>query len=174
MRVKCESLILTTTSLLTTSLSTTTTAASKPRSSILILHTNPPGYPYTGAVITDSSGKAEYGGEDFDFVFQDDTEVFNSCSVTYRGEFYVFGGKIERTQISKVKNCSLQRIGSLSFNFSDGGCAAVNENAIYLCFDWDDTKQCHVGTDPVGFFSKIPESQFAHDHTRVAANEGKL
>ena len=130
-------------------------------------------------VITDSSGKTEYAYEDFDFEFGRLTQVAGSCSVTYRGDFYVFGGypfpltrQISKVSDSKLKGCSLKRIGSLDFDFYSGGCAAVNEEAIYLCFDWDDRNRCHVGADPVGPFSNVTESQFAHVDTRIAANEG--
>ena len=84
----------------------------------------------------------------------------------------MFGGDDETTQISKINNCSLERIGYLDFKFELGACAAVNEESIYLCFDLDDAKQCHVGADPVGTFSKITESEFYHTATRIGANEG--
>ena len=167
-KFRCESLI-TTTSLLSTTTSLTTTTAAESPISILILTTqysNPP-------VITDSSGKAEYAGEDFDFAFEDKTEVAESCSITYRGDHYVFGGTYEMKQISKITDCSLKRVGTLSFQFYFGGCAAVNEASVYLCFgNSNGLNQCHVGAEPLGSFSKVTESLFDHKYTRIAANEG--
>ena len=131
-------------------------------------------------VITDSTGKAEYAGRDFNFHSGFRTEVSNSCSVAFRGEFYVFGGdwnghnEQHMKQILKVTDCSLEKIGKLRFKFRYGACAAVNEESIYLCFSdrGGETKQCYVGADPVGSFSEINQSQFNHDYTRVAAGEG--
>ena len=159
---------MTTTTQLSTTPLTTTTAASKPKTSILILNTRNDNIP----VITDSNGKAEYSGKDFDFDFGDETQVQDCCSVTYRGHFYVFGGYNFKKQISKLEGCSLQRIGSLDFDFYLGGCATVNEESIYLCFDEDDSKRCHFGSDPIGTFSSVIKSQFSHTYTRIAASEG--
>ena len=131
-------------------------------------------------VITDSTGKTEYAGQDFNFHSGYRTEIKQSCSVTFRGEFYVFGGdfgkKMEK-QIAKVTDCSLKRIGNLRFDFSSGTCAVVNEESIYLCFGYKTgsggwQKQCYVGADPVGSFSKINQSQFKHGYTRIATNQG--
>ena len=127
-------------------------------------------------VITDSTGKTEYAGRDFNFHYGYKTKIKQSCSVTFRGEFYVFGGEFEqKKQIAKVTDCSLKKIGNLRFDFTYGTCAVVNEESIYLCFSnnkVDSQKQCYVGADPVGSFSKINQSQFYHDYTRIATNEG--
>lgn len=148
----------------------TTTTASKKPTSILILYGSWVPLP---AVITDSTGKADYIGIDFEFDFGDETQISESCSVTYRGNFFVFGGQREDRQISQLIGCSLERVGSLSFDFFVGACTVVKEESIYLCFDYYDAKQCYVGADPVGAFSKINESQFIHEATRVAASDGK-
>ena len=81
--------------------------------------------PFNFPVITDSTGKVEYGYEDFDFDYSDRTEVYYSCSITYRGEFYVFGGEGYQRQISKLEGCLFQRVGVLSFDFAFGACAAA-------------------------------------------------
>ena len=137
--------------------------------SILILNDN---YDRNIPVITDSTGKVEYRGQDFHFHSGHGTEVYLSCSVKFRNEFYVFGGESkQKTQISKVTDCSLKKIGKLEFDFAYGACAVVNEESIYLCFNRFE-KQCHVGSDPVKPFSKITQSQFYHDSTRIAASDG--
>ena len=150
-----------------------TTAIPKPLASVLILHSLPDSIGEHVPVITDSSGRAEYAGKDFDFSFGPKTKVSNSCSITYRGNFYVFGGSSKR-QISKVIDCSLKRVGTLSFNFEYGACTTVNEDVIYLCFDKDHTKQCFAGADPVGSFTKITRSNFDHRATRISSNEGSF
>ena len=158
---------------MTTTTTTTTTSASKPKTSILILNTQfEKAVRNLPVVITDSNGKVEFAGEDFDFEFGHQTEVDGSCSVTYRGDFYVFGGSYLDRQISKLEGCSLKRIGDLDFDFQVGGCAAVNEESIYLCFRRYDYKRCFFGTDPVGTFHNVTESHFNHARTRVAANDG--
>ena len=90
-------------------------------------------------VITDSTGKVEYRGRDFHFHYGRGTEVYASCSVKFRNEFYVFGGEQNhgkrKDQISKVTDCSLKKIGKLEFEFAFGACAVVNEESIYLCFN---------------------------------------
>ena len=53
---------------------------------------------------------------------------------------------------------------------------AVSDETIYLCFHSEDLttkKQCHVGTDPVGSFLEVTESQFVHSETRIGSSEGK-
>ena len=168
-KLRCKSLILTTTSLSTATTPPTTITAPKSPTSIIVLNTR---WSSNVPVITDSTGKAKYAGEDFDFDFGEETEVFDSCSVTYRGDLYIFGGYDQWNQISKVMDCSLKRVGSLSFNFYHGGCAAVNEERSYLCFSSNDMKQCHEGADPLGAFSKTTKSQFDHRSIRIAASEG--
>ena len=48
------------------------------------------------------------------FLFGSKTEVYQSCSVTFQGEMYVFGGKSESTQISKIEVNSLHYFSLLS------------------------------------------------------------
>ena len=83
-------------------------------------------------VITNSLGKEE---RDFGFELAEGTEVHRSCGLTWRGENYIFGGDIEKRQISKIVDCGLERVGSLSFNFTNAACTNLNDEIIYLCFD---------------------------------------
>ena len=75
-----------------------------PRTSVLILNT----YSSYIAVITDDNGKEEYAGVDFRFTFGRNTDVYKSCSVTWRGQLFIFGGRHETKQISKVNGCKLE------------------------------------------------------------------
>ena len=60
--------------------------------------------------LTNSNGKDDR----IDFKFGEDTEVHESCSLTWRGEHYVFGGRYESRQISKIIGCELRNIGKYS------------------------------------------------------------
>ena len=59
-------------------------------------------------VVTNSNGKND---RDIDFIFGEDTQVYAPCSLTWRGEHYVFGGRYESRQISKIIGCELRNIG---------------------------------------------------------------
>ena len=61
-------------------------------------------------LITNSNGKDD---RDIDFVMGKNTEVENSCSLTWRGEHYVFGGYNRDRQISKIIGCELINIGEV-------------------------------------------------------------
>ena len=52
-----------------------------------------------------------------------DTSVVDGCGVTFRGEFYYFGGRRSNsTQISKIIGCDLTKQGDLTFAFIQGAC----------------------------------------------------
>ena len=38
------------------------------------------------------------GYQQLDFYFGDETEVYHSCSLQWKNQYYVFGGNDERTQ----------------------------------------------------------------------------
>ena len=66
----------------------------------------------------------------------------------------------------KIENRFLKRFSNL---------AANSPQTLCTCLTWlvaKTLKQCHVGADPVGTFSKITESEFYHTATRIGANEG--
>ena len=86
----------TTTTTTTTSLTTTTPVLRG--TSVLILNTF---YSSNEAVITDGNGKEEHAGDDFRFTFGENTQVEGSCSITWRGELFIFGGDYEDRQILK-------------------------------------------------------------------------
>lgn len=63
-------------------------------------------------------------------------EVAVSCSATINGEFYIFGGLNERRQISKIVDCSLQRVGDLPYELYFPACGTFKfpEERSMLCF----------------------------------------
>ena len=73
-------------------------------------------------VVTDASGK-DYRG--FRFNWAEGTESHYSCSLTWENEMYMFGGKNQMRQISKLSGCGLTNEGTLSFNFNFGACAST-------------------------------------------------
>ena len=78
-------------------------------------------------IITDLTGTVKSGGTDFGFEYGTDTTVYESCSITWKGAFYIFGGFYEKTQISVVNNCKLTRVGTLPFELHYGTCTNVND-----------------------------------------------
>ena len=137
----------------TTKITTTSTILSQSKMqtpnkpSILVLNTkslsNKP-------LLIDSNGELnEY------LSFQNHAHVYGACSLTWKNEHYVFGGRIKKTQISKIVKCSLQPIGHLramgTFPHYHGGCANMNDQYIYLCFSSEhkqDIRKCHVANNP--------------------------
>ena len=89
---------------------------------------------------------------------------------------YVYGGWIEKRQISQISGCSIKRIGTLPFNFFAGACTSIRNKFILLCFDiWEDEgKICRMGQNPTGIFTKTKESNIYHYSTTIATNGGKL
>ena len=75
-----------------------TTTPEPPRKSILVLST----HITQKAIITNAVGQVEHPLSDFMFLYGPGTEIDMSCSLTWRGEFYVFGGNAEPTQVSKL------------------------------------------------------------------------
>ena len=78
-------------------------------------------------------------------------------------------------QVSKIIGCELKQIGQLGFNHYSGGCANVQNEYVYLCFNFDkeDIKTCRMALSPTGQFEKVAESFYNHDGTRIAASESK-
>ena len=111
-----------------------------------------------------------------DFEFGDDTEVFCSCSLQWQNHHYIFGGeknlKMKR-QVSLVNGNRLERKASLDFVFSFGGCTVLNQLTIVLCFGDEPFKVCHQSNNPLGSFTKLPQSIYYHKMIRIASFDGK-
>ena len=125
-------------------------------------------------IITDLAGTVKNGGTDFDFEHGIGTEVHYSCSITWKGAFYIFGGKDEATQISVVEDCKLTRVGTLPFQLYGGACTNFNNEEFYLCFSSSDPYKCYKDTKPDGSFSSIADSLKNHYASRIANNQGRL
>ena len=125
-------------------------------------------------IITDLEGTVKYGGTDFNFDYGTETEVDLSCSITWKGSLYIFGGNFEKRQISIVDGCQLTRIGTLSFDLDGGACTNVNNEELFLCFDNRNGNKCYKSTEPNGAFSSIADSLQFHKLTRIANDKGNL
>ena len=154
----------------TTTASTTTTIPVVTNTDILILST----YRSSSVpVVTNASGKND---RDLNFVIDDNAEVYGSCSLTWRGEHFVFGGNYKEYQIAKIVGCELKNVGELPFRHDFGGCANMADNRVYLCFHAasGDDKKCRVATSPLSQFVETTQSYESHSRTRIAASESKL
>ena len=127
-------------------------------------------------IITDLAGTVKSGGTDFGFEYGTGTQVYLSCSITWKGAFYVFGGSSEstKTQISLVDDCKLTRVGTLPFQLYQGACTNVNNEEFYLCFGLYNIDSCYKGMEPGGSFSSTADSFKHHYKTRIANNQGEL
>ena len=113
------------------------------------------------------------GYKQLDFEFGNKTEVWFSCSLQWQNNYYVFGGETERRQVSVVNGNRLERKGTLDFDFNGGGCTVLNQLTVVLCFDWDAFKTCRQSKNPLGSFTKLPNSNYDHYPTRIASFDGK-
>merc|ERR1712241_1051206 len=68
------------------------------------------------------------------FYYSYETEVYSSCSVTFKNEMYVYGGFQEKRQVSTIIGCSLTRVASLTFDHWKGACGNTFDD-VYLCFN---------------------------------------
>ena len=146
----------------------TTMPDSSPRNHVLILSTwqseNEP-------IITDASG---LDNRDFYFKYGENTEAYESCGLTFKNQFFMYGGSKQKTQISQIVNCELKRIGQLPFDFRLGACTNVANQKFYLCFDYYDSRQCYKASSPIGTFQAISKSINDHREIRIASSEGKI
>ena len=96
----------------------------------------------------------------------DDTDANYACSVTWQNQFYIFGGKDVKRQISRLSDYRLERIGVLSFDHHMGSCSVMSNQFIFLCFgDSNNYKHCRRSTGPLEIFSEIALSN--HDHRQI-------
>ena len=112
------------------------------------------------------------------FAFEDNVEVYQSCSLVFKGTMYVFGGAKEQRQIAQVttQDCGINKLGNLPFDFVQGACAVIEQKEIMLCFDMKEDDQgrvCRIDTNPTGSLDKISqESNHYHYRAKIAANKG--
>ena len=123
-------------------------------------------------MITNANGKAD---ENFYFRLGENTSVYQSCSMMFKNQFYIFGGEIlyggDNRQISRLSECHLQRVGTLDFTHHAGACTAVSDTKVYLCFDWiSGRNKCRYADDPLNTFTEAGSSVYSHAVTNIAAS----
>ena len=84
----------TSTTTTTTSTTTTTTTTLPADPAILMIYTNPSPYPKASKIDSDGNRIS------IEMTFEQNTEAFHSCSLTYRNEMLFFGGSQQPNQIS--------------------------------------------------------------------------
>ena len=132
-------------------------------SSVLVLSTR---RPYTRNIIVDVNGREDY---DFNVDFDSGTEAWESCTVVWHGEMFIYGGWKNRNQISKLANCKVEQLGELPFFHRRGGCAITPTGRVYLCFHYHSDKLCYQAEKPgVSEFASLANSTHGHRATRIA------
>ena len=102
--------------------------------------------------------------------FNDFTDVYEACSLTHRGEMLIFGGATQTKQVSRVSNCQVNRIASLPFIFSRGGCTVFGRNEeLMLCSSYDDSQTCHTATEYSAEWTSM-KTIYTHMSARLASN----
>ena len=122
----------------------------------------------------DANGRQD---DQISVVYGSETEVYYSCSIAWQNQFYIFGGKTQKQQISKLVGCELSRVGTLDFDHYLGGCTNIADNQVYLCFnaaEGNNYKKCRVASGPLGNFDEISQSAFPHRYTQVASSNSKF
>ena len=124
-------------------------------------------------VLTNSAAHVD---KDFNFEIDDEAEVYESCSLTWQNELFVFGGNKKNNQISIVTSCRLEPIGQLAFKHYGGDCVNIADNKVILCFNLapGDYNKCRMASSPTGAFSEMALSQYYHKTIRIATDDGEL
>ena len=160
-----------TTRVITTTVGTTQTTPISERNTILLLNTKSP---KNIPLMFNSTGFVD---RNFLFLFDDHTSVYESCGLTFRNEFYIFGGEGfgQTRQLSKIEGCKLKRIGSLTFDHQYGSCTNMADYRVYLCFQnfANDHRRCRQALSPEGFFQQTALSNFEHKFIQISASNRK-
>ena len=150
----------------TTQVTTTTSAIRKDW--IFAINT----YGETRSILIDGFGESK----DTEFEFSLNTEVHYSCSVLWGNQMYVFGGKDNPNQISRIEDCRLTSIGALDFRTYGAACTNFADNLIFICFhdtrDFSTYKSCYKTNGPLETFQPVKNSTFDHSWNRIDNNKG--
>ena len=123
------------------------------------------------ALLIDSSGRQQELGC---FSADESAEAYRSCSLVWANKLYVYGGKGNKNQISKLNQYRLQLVGSLPFDLYRGACTNMAGRKLFLCFDYYDEKQCHWSTNPLSNFQKATLASYEHRKTRISSSKSKF
>ena len=157
----------------TTTVSPTAEPGRKTTVLVLSTDTDASGYPNRPLLI-DSDGRKD---EKFYFYYEAETSVLRSCSLVWENKPYIFGGSgPSMRQISRLDNCKLSRVGTLDFNFEEGGCANTGDRRFYLCFSKHESglNKCHYASDISQVTTMAAQSLHNHGYTRIASSDSNL
>ena len=110
------------------------------------------------------------------------TEAYDSCSVNWNNQLFIFGGRNEKRQISQLNGHKLVRVGSLTFDFTLGACSVMAKKIIFLCFsetktvwqEYNGSSRCRRSSGPLKQFSEITTSKYPHDSIQTSSSDSKL
>ena len=126
-----------------------------------LLWWNPP-------LLIDSSGRQE----ELDcFSHEAYTEGYKSCSLVWNNHLYIFGGHLQKRQISKLNQYRLRRIGSLPFDLQDGSCTNMADRKLFLCFHKHDPKRCYWSVRPLGNFQSVKLASYNHSLIKISSSK---
>ena len=123
------------------------------------------------AMLINGSGKRQ---ELSCFEHDDISEAYKSCSLVWENQLYIYGSRDHKRQISKLNKYHLQIVGTLPFNLQRGTCTNMAGRKLFLCFDYDDGKQCHWSTNPLGDFQPVSKTSYYHCKSRISSSNCKL
>ena len=110
-----------------------------------------------------------------------------SCFVPWQNIMYIFGGYFNLTRESTVGvyanirrlnsiNFRIQDVGQLPFQHNRGACTNMNDEFLFLCFDYKSSGICRQATDPKKFEGNkaINSPYFSHKLIHTPSSESKL
>ena len=113
-----------------------------------------------------------YSGREVSPSFASNQTLTESCHVTFRNQFFIFGGNQNETKIAQVDDCEVKTVGELPFSFRRGLCTA-NQNEIYLCFGYGSSMSCRVANKALNFTSSVSSTTNSmHSDGALAAGHG--
>ena len=138
------------------------------KTSVLVLTTvndNPP-------LRIDADGKPSY---DISMTYDYRTQVHGSCSAFFRGEMYVLGGALHKTQVSVVDGCNMKRLVDLPFEFSYGTCEQIDD-FVAVCFALEGTTKCKKFKGVYGpsiSLEMMSSTKYGHRYSHLAQLKGE-
>ena len=98
-----------------------------------------------------------------------------ACASPWHNKMHVFGGGVgisydNNRKISRLDGKHLKRIGDLPFDFMLGACATMNNEIIFLCFEYDVEKACRRASNPLGSF-KTYYAGDQHRNVKISASQ---
>ena len=103
------------------------------------------------------------------------TQVHGSCSAFFRGEMYVLGGALHKTQVSVVDGCNMKRLVDLPFEFSYGTCEQIDD-FVAVCFASEGPSMCKKFKGVYGpsiSLEMMSSTKYAHRYSHLAQLHGQ-